>query len=237
MIKSNYLYDIDYESIGNYSCEEYGCNDEGICRCYTIEEVDINSVNLSSISKDIYSQLFPNNDITVKRDNKINTILNGYDKVIIDKYCIHRILVINKIYNSNSWDPKWDSDYYGDEIISIDIKKHLLKIIDEQINTVVSMDSISEKIEYVLNLEYGSILPKIKNKTFSILEVDKNDIVFGQKNHLERVMKEEMKFYSDVNYQLPRGIVYKDGNKWRVIDGYHRISKSTNNKINIIAVI
>ncbi len=78
-------------------------------------------------------------------------------------------------------------------------------------------------IEYLLKLEYGKILPEIADSSYESIVIDKDDVIFGVEKHLKKVMKKDLDFYSDKNYNSIRGIVKKSGDKWQVIDGYHRI--------------
>jgi hypothetical protein len=74
-----------------------------------------------------------------------------------------------------------------------------------------------------LKVEYGKILPEITDSNYESITIDKDDIIFGTEKHLDKVMKKDLDFYSDKNYNGIRGIVKKSGDKWGVIDGYHRI--------------
>jgi len=235
MIRSDYKYCIDYEASGSTDCENNGCDDEGICRCYTISSVDIKSVDVMSIAKEIFNQLFDVRSTAYERDMKINQLLHGYDEDV-NLYCIDRILRIHKMYIPDNWDATWGGDYYGDEVHSIDMYSTKLKDINKDINKLISISSLKDKIEFLLIKEYGHLLDKLKGKEYKILYVNKSDIVFGQSNHKENVSKEYLEYYSDVNYDLTRGVCFADGDKWRVIDGYHRIFKTEKNKVKIIGV-
>ena len=84
-------------------------------------------------------------------------------------------------------------------------------------------------------MEYGYIIPELVDKDFEIIEICKDDIHFGNKEHLNKVKEKNLEFYRDENYKGIRGIVYFDG-KYRVIDGYHRINTSNKSKIKVINV-
>lgn len=232
MIETNYQYWIDYTPEGEYSCSERGCDDEGICRCYRIISVEIESVDLMAITNTIYDRMFPKGSIQTKRDNQINIILNGYDQATADKYCIYRILVTNRVFDAGSWEPTWEHNYYGEEVSSIDLIPY--RKVNEEIEKVVSMENLSDKIKFVLTLEYGRVLERLQDLDFTIVMANRDDIVLGQTNHQTTVGLKNLDFYSDRKYDLPRGVAYSDGTKWRIVDGYHRISQTKLEKIPII---
>jgi len=239
MLNSDYKYCIDYNHYGDYSCAESGCDDEGICRCYSISEVEINSIDLLSITNDIFNQVNENNTQS-HRDKKLSSILYEFDFYQIDRinrYCINRILSIHKVWDKDNWTGQWSGGYYGDEVDSINMDHSLLKKVSTDVENIMYLGSLQEKIEYVLKLEYGSLLEKIKDKKYSIVTVHKTDIVFGQSNHHKNVLNKSLEFYNDSHYyDIPRGVALWDGVKWKVIDGYHRISETKSDKISIIGI-
>lgn len=241
MLNYNYRYSIDYDNYGDYSCAESGCDDEGICRCYKIDEVTINSVDLLSLTDDIFTQLFPNNsDSITLREKKLNSILYDFSiqsQDLINKYCIYRILVKHKIYDTDKWSAQWSGGYYGDEVDDIVIDKSYFDPVIKDINDMISIPTMEGKIEFVLNLEYGRILDKLVGKKYELKSISKDSIIFGQVNHLKNVLRKTLDFYSDIKYRgLPRGIAYKDGNKYRIVDGYHRVSQTKQKDVLLIVV-
>ncbi len=117
------LKDINFEDfvVKNYythtTCAESGCDDEGICRCSTIEDVEISKVDVKSISNEIYKQFFDNSK-SAKRNDKINSVLFGMTDDI-QRYTIDRILRVNKIWEAENWRPKIVGGYYGQEFEGI----------------------------------------------------------------------------------------------------------------------
>ena len=107
-----YCTEYDYDSLT--SCSENGCDDEGICRCSTIENAHIISVNITSMINDIYPSYF-DKSLATKRNSTINSILGGVSKEI-DIYTIDRILRINKVYEPTNWEINVCGGYYGQEI-------------------------------------------------------------------------------------------------------------------------
>ena len=91
---------VDYSN--SYDCENYGCDDEGICRCGSIYDVCIESVDVSFIVKKIYDDFFEQGKVA-DRNNAINEVLYGVGKDI-DIYTIDRILRSYKIWENQNWD-------------------------------------------------------------------------------------------------------------------------------------
>lgn len=237
MIEQSYRDFIDYEIEGYYDCENHGCDDEGICRCFKITDVNINSINILSISNSIFSELFDIKSKQYKRDNKISQILYGFNQEV-DLYCIDRILRINNLWDKDNWISHWSSGYYGDELDNINIEDSLYKKIDSDISYVISLPNLKEKIEFLLIKEYGYLLDKIKDKSYEVIEVNKTDIVFGQDLYHKEVIEKcnEMEYYKDNKFDLIRGICLLKKDKWWVIDGYHRLLTSKKDKIKIIGI-
>jgi len=224
---------VDYNWVTN--CEEYGCDDEGICRCGTMEDVHIDGedIDLIEITDIVYKYIFglDINDIAIKREILIDDIL-GINEHDITKYFIHRILTMYKIYSKDSWEIDYVSSYYGDEIESV--KMFNSKKMNDDFYMLFSDNK--NKIEYLLNKEYGHVLDKLLDKKWDVDIVDMKDIHFPQKEHYNNV-SEGLDYYSDTAYDLPRGIVLKEGNKYRVIDGYHRIKNTKQDFVEVIVAL
>jgi hypothetical protein len=210
---------IDYSY--NYNCESYGCDEEGICRCGSIHNESVESVDVSLIVKKIYDDFFEQGK-AADRNNVINEVLYGIGKDI-DIYTIDRIIRSYKIWENENWNIEVEGRYYGQETGDVTIKESIADKIEEELLTVFALPTLKEKIEYLLKVEYGKVLPDLSNCSYESIVIDKDDIIFGTEKHLDKVMKKDLDFYSDKNYSGLRGIVVKSGEKWRVIDGYHRI--------------
>lgn len=233
-IRVDHKYSITYNTDGEYNCADHGCNDEGICRCYRIDNVEITYVNLNSITNNIFDDLFDINSTEYKRDVKINTLLGDTD---ITKYAINRLLVINKLYDINNWVVDWGGGYYGDEIDSITIEKDCLRNLLSDIDKLLSLYTLKDRVEFLLKREYGSLLPKLIGKEYTVETVLKTDIIFGQTKHYDNVNTNIMRYYLDSEYGIDiKGVCLFDGEKYRVIDGYHRLKSTNKTKFKIIII-
>jgi hypothetical protein len=221
MLKLDYKYSTEYNYDTEFSCENSGCDDEGICRCGHIIDAYVKSVNLSSLTDEIYIQFMSGDKKSRKRESRISEILYGGE--ITDKYCIYRILSINKVFDTTFWRLNICSGYYGDEIDDVTIDALLLFKINEQCEKLFQLQTLSEKLKYVLELEYGFLLDDIKDCEFELISIYKNHIDFKKlnQNHINNVKMEDLEHYK--THLLPRGIVRGDIDNYKIIDGFHRI--------------
>jgi len=226
-----YMVSYDYDTI--YSCEESGCNEEGICRCGCITNTYLNKVDVSAIVNNIYSEIF-DNSISTKRNNVINSLWGISSE--IQKYTIDRILRVNKIWKPEFWNINVSGGYYGQEIDEVILIEDMVLKINSQLEMAFQIDNLSERVEYLLTLENGFILDDIKDKKYHISVIDIDDIIFSNTEHKRKVVIEELEHYSDRNYSGIRGIVKKDGIKFKLIDGYHRLSKTENKLVKVLVI-
>ena len=226
-----YMVSYDYDTI--YSCEESGCNEEGICRCGYITNTYLNKVDVSAIVTNIYSEIF-DNSISTKRNNAINSLWGISSE--IQKYTIDRILRVNKIWKPEFWNINVSGGYYGQEIDEVILIEDMVLKINSQLEMAFQIDNLSERVEYLLTIENGFILDDIKDKKYHISVIDIDDIIFSNTEHKRKVVIEELEHYSDRNYSGIRGIVKKDGIKLKLIDGYHRLSKTENKLVKVLVI-
>jgi len=235
----NFIHKIKYNHTGIYSCDEYGCSQEGICRCYRIESISISQIDLDLVSKKIKDKLDYGDNLQKLRNKSLRTILLNYDFELVYEYIIDRVLRINNIWDSNNWTTECEGGYYGDEVSFVGIKENIFIKIIEQIEYANEIIELEDKIKYLLELENGFILGKLESKTCQIIEVDLDDIFFGHREHLSKVIENNNEFYLDKNYpsNLPKGVCIYDNGKWRVVDGYHRLSTTSKRKIKIFGFV
>lgn len=233
ILRQDFKYSVSYNYDTVYSCEESGCNEEGICRCGYITNTHLNSVDVPAIVALIYNNLF-DKSLSTKRHNAIQSLWGITEE--IDRYTIDRILRINKIWEPGNWQINVCNGYYGQEIEDVVVIEDVVQKLDKDIQRALDLDDLTDRIEYLLKLENGPLLDSIKGSKYRIDKVDRDDIDFPNKSHLNRIIIDDLEHYSDKVYTGIRGILKKDGQKWRVIDGYHRLSKSENKMIKVLIV-
>lgn len=213
-------------------CEERGCG--GICRCGEISNEHITEINLSTLVNRIYDSYYKSKqNLAEKRDSRIIEVLSGVGKDI-NLYCIDRIVKHFKLWNIDYYSIIKEYRYYGEELTGVFLHKNLSKKVQSEIDYVNQLTSFNEKIEHLLVLEYGKILPQLEGCTFEIKEVCKSDIIFGSKSHYNKVKSKVLDFYSDYSYDNIRGLAIKDGSKYRLIDGYHRTHTTKKTDVKLI---
>lgn len=227
-------YCILYDVIGFYNCESNGCPDDDICRCFEIENVKVKSVYLSSVTEYIYREL--TGDDVFDRDNKITQIIWEYDSKSINKYCINRILTHLRIWEEKNWSFRVIDGYYGQEVGDVFLRNNIRDILIGYINEVYSINTMEDKINWILKLEYGYLLDSLDGKSYEIMKIKKEDLYFPQKDHYRKVSEKNLEYYYDENYKSIRGIARYHNGKWNVIDGYHRLTATKQEEVWIIGI-
>jgi hypothetical protein len=223
--------DIDYHT--EYDCENNGCNDEGICRCGSIYDAVVTNVDISQMVNLIYDELFDSSTVLGKREDKLNQLLYGIGEDI-NRYTIDRVLRKYKIWEPDNFDVEVCGGYYGQEIEGTFIIKNISDKIETELDIAFSIEDLSGRVEYLLGLEYGSLLPELENCQYEIIELDKSEINFGAIEHHSKVKKKDLEFYSDKNYKGIRGVVTFSRGKYRLIDGYHRVHTTAGHKVKVL---
>ena len=232
IVGTNFRYNTEYDYSDYRDCSAHGCDDEGICRCGTIEDAHVVSVNIPSMVNEIHANYF-DNTLATKRNSTINNILGGVSKEI-DIYTIDRILRINKVYEPTNWEVQVCGGYYGQEIDDIILDDSVARKVEDQLDKAFDIIDLTERIEYLLMLEYGKILPELKDRKYSIENIERDSIIFGSDEHYRKVNTKSLDHYSDRNYTGIRGIALSKNDKFRLIDGYHRSSTSENRTIKLV---
>ncbi len=218
-VSFHHIVNIEYETY--YNCEEYGCDDDFCCRCGKIENarVEEQDINATEIANQIY------------KSAKKYFEFNKNDKEIIN-YCIERIVSINKIYsNPDCFFIDIGPGYYGEEIDDVYIENVNL---ENDINEFINIKNNSERIEFILKLEYGEVFPKYKNKKWKVESINKNDVFIPSSSHMQKIDRDKIKFYEKSSYTHPRGIYVYKNSKYELVDGYHRFKASDEEKIKVI---
>jgi hypothetical protein len=105
----------------------------------------------------------------------------------------------------------------------------VFNLVQSECQKLMELETLSEKIKLVLSLEYGYLLPDLESKDFEIINITKSDIDFKSlnQNHIRLVNQEKelnsLNHYNSSSYHLPRGVVRKSANQFKIIDGFHRI--------------
>jgi len=196
---------------------------------YTIKSVNISSIRIDDLVDYCYEILDPKNNLNNPVIRQTFEVLDQKKKreigrrMLIYRYCIHRILTLNKIYKPENWIFKTMNDYYGEEVDIICLKPKVSEKVDLEL-LCLSGKNESKKMEYILELEYGHLIPTVINKNWDIVQIDQSQLIFSNQKHFEQCQSETKTKYLET-YKLPRGVVSKQGDtgKYKVVDGYHRL--------------
>ena len=241
--KTNTLvkYDFQYNGVesdheGGGDCDSYGCEQEGICRCYTIERAWVSDLDFHSVVEKITEIFSKYGGKQKERNDKINSLLDNEGSDYMNDYFIHRVLSYYKLWDKKSWDVDFGGNYYGDEVFGINIEESIAKKIDIALSSMDSLITIEEKTLYLLELEYGDYDTDLIGKKFSFEIVKTDEISLNQTKHAELVKEKNLDHYMDYKYNLIRGIVLKSGKNYKALDGYHRLIATDSEYVEVIVI-
>lgn len=201
-----------------------------------ITELKITQIDLPLMVEELYPLVDPKNNL------KNNMILFQYNllgqdqklllasQMLITRYCLHRILTHFKVYQPENWTYQLGEDYFGQEIQGLMLKSICQKKIEQQLEELRSKNN-TEKIEMILKLEYGRLIPSVTNQQWSVIRVDPNELHYSNDEHQLQCKTDlgqpEFTKYAQIlrEYPYPRGLAILDPvtKKYKIIDGYHRL--------------
>jgi len=200
----HYTVDVDYDN-GTDECE---CGDD-YCRCSTIVNTQVSSVPYEKLAEEIAPES------------------------ILLKYCVERILRHFKpLREQSSWDIEVEGGYYGEELGEVKLDKNVAETLATILHSLEDATD-NQAVETALNVEYGFILPTLKDKTWTLERVAVAELDLGNKHHAANLDEERVDSYR-VEKQPVIGLLLKADNKYRVIDGYHRITAAKRDKKQVV---
>lgn len=192
-----------WQGIVDYDNNNSGCNgcENQYCNCSTVRPV-FNYVNYDSI----YNEIIKSNSYEIK--------INSIKKYCLDR-CIRKLITESDVHLSAA------RGYYGEEVhVSVPEGNKKLEDLVQYLNTHTE----TECIEHSLILEYGFVLPEIKDKAWALGAIETN-LIHAQ--NYKHVSQEIVKQYLAKD-NIVLGI--KQNNALRLIDGYHRYTANSRNK-------
>lgn len=193
----SWIVDYDYDR-SPCTCNAYENGD--YCRCTTIEHAWVEDINVRDVVNELY-----------RRHSRTDSY--------IDKYCFDRICHAFKIYDKYFYEVETCGGYYGEEVKGVYFENEE-KVFDAYYE-MLAMNTVLEKIQYCLKLEYGYLIGCVESATSAaIIEASPNNIRPPQTEYFIKVDKDMIEEYK--NRDLPIAVCVRDGDKYRLIDGYHR---------------
>jgi hypothetical protein len=152
----------------------------------------------------------------------------------IYKYAIDRLFHIYRFYDKENYELNISAGYYGAENVYAIFTK--LDDVRSHVYTVKSFSDDIDIIKYLLNVEYGYILPILENTTNAqILTINTNEITSMNDTYYKKVKQQDQSIYKD--YPLPRSICINHNNGYRILDGYNRYSAAIQNNLSKIDIV
>ena len=207
-MKLNFQYLVEVEYNTERDCLSEGCYEEGICRCERILNTRITSLNYSSILDKVLK------NCKIKEDKLYE----------INVYGVERICKIHELFLPELYYAQVARGYYGEEIEGVYFEKEkFFKDLEE----FLIIKDISKKTEFLLKLEYGEIPKNLLNKKWSIVNALPSKIDFNKSKILN-----SGDYYKD--YKGVKALCLEINNKYKLIDGHHRMFDNSNKKIRIL---
>ena len=157
------------------------------------------------------------------------------------QYCVGRIVIHSGVIDEGSWKLIVTHGYYGEEVDGGMLDRNIAKKLKTTLQFLERMQSDKDMLFYALTQEYGYIIERLqKCKKFSIEKVKKCKIVIGQKDHYSKLNSKAMDAYAKLiedDYDLPLALCLKEGDEYRIIDGYHRVAAFNNSKRRVLKII
>lgn len=125
------------------------------------------------------------------------------------------------------------------EIGGVRLCDEALKDLTVKIKEFSTRKTDLEQLLYVLVEEYGYVLDALENMTkVSIVNVAIDDVRPGNMEYHSKLNKHSCPYYSkDEEYELPVAVCIRSGEKYRLIDGYHRYGTAKQDKRKKIDIV
>ena len=194
-------YCVDYET---HSESNPNCNCGDICRCSTISGARITGT-----------------------DRVIQSIMDGLPKntSVWLRYAVERLCSIHRLFDRGLYSVDICNGYYGQEVNGVLLEQEVHDQFTADVNELEGIKDKNLLVEELLKKEYGFLLPSLKGAKYSIKKVPILEIQMGSDTHYKRVCKVALSYYKDHPMNIPQAVALKVGkNKYRLIDGYHRIA-------------
>lgn len=230
---------VDYDYDSYTDCYTRGC--DGICRCRTIENIQIKSINLDNLKDDILFSMCKNHkkfgDFK-ERERQVNEFIANNPLM---EYGIHKLLIINQAHNKDLYQVNKTGGYYGEEIDGVDFENN--KELLSDLNLFINLKSINGRMEFLLLKEYGFIPDQFKNMNWTTTMVSLNSISASPETQLN-TLKQDLSYLPEdvmtiadskkqtpqVNFLFENMVLKQDkGSFYKLIDGYHRYVKLKQN--------
>lgn len=195
---------VSASAISERDCDE-GCDD--MCRCGVIVDVDI------SIDTAALAQVYEIDDP-------------------LETYLVDRLLVSEAIHNRDSWDFQAVPGYYGEELEGVRLSGGVGERIDAAVARLCAIPDQTARVEHTLVREYGHLLPALANRRWGIRVIAREQLQMGSPHQAASAAQEPLRHYH--GRSGPLAMVLPSGDRFRVVDGYHRLAATGHDPIEVI---
>ena len=204
---SEYHLEIDYDRTHcNGACESY-------CRCTSIIDLRVRSVNYPEV---------------------IKKIIPKKEYCTIKGYCAERILRHSGVANPDNWYVETQRGYYGEEIGQASFEE--FDTLKKHFDKVLRYKTLRKMMEALLILEYGRLLETLAKRKWTVKEIPFESVNVNQKDYYDHKLDPEiLSLYS--GWKFPLGVCVAEGDEYRLIDGHHRFHENTSPKKRKITMV
>lgn len=215
----------DYSSVPNCEwVEEDGefvssCGD--ICRCSTIEDALVTSVDFGALTSRVVS--------AVEGHLSASSLP---PLTLLDRYALLRLLTAHRLWEPSSYEVLVESGYYGEEVggVALEGAGPLLDTL-----LVFAASDSHDRVRLSLEAEYGRVLPSLARASFRVVEVDLSRLLRPQAHHVERTRSGHAAFDPSLPVALVHGAA--SAGPLRVVDGYHRTASAVLSGLERVLVV
>lgn len=184
---------IDYDRRYAEDHDERCRND--YCRCQTIEDAEVTSVDILRV---------------------VEQILDQY-KHFAFRYAVDRLVRIHKMYDKSKYTIRVVKGYYGEEVDGV-VFEGWSELMRDVHAAYQLRDNLDALVQFLLTAEYGYVLDRLEGLTWRIIEVPVKDLRVANDHYLGKVSNEVV----EIDDTLPIGIYTMKNGKYTLVDGYHR---------------
>lgn len=170
-------YSIPYEVQSTYYCDESdgesSCEQEGICRCHTIDGVDVDIRGRETIARAFLECYSARHQGTRNLRYKPNSIEEFGNLDLAALSWIVRAEYINK----TDFTAEAEADYYGDILKRISISHKLASAIDTAAKEYAALESKEQEFDWLYKNQFGDAPPtgKVSKTELKVANIQNDD--------------------------------------------------------------
>jgi len=223
------------------NCAEAGCFVIGKCCCAKISNVRIGEINGLEMAASVV-------------DQRVEPDEEGYSRRALETWAMERGLQHMKLGNDD-FEIDVAGGFYGDEVTGVYLQPSAEEKVAALCRQIDDARSPSKLTKDILRREYGKLPQRVARFSFERRRVPTEAIVFPNDWHASRLDQravaryksraEEIKFFRRLThrlplapeYEIPLGVVERRGERYLVLDGYHRLTAAKKARLKEVGVL